>query len=79
MLGSVARRGCRNPISPHAINPHLSKVFSFSIDAPTDAQAARAVELAESFAASAIARGFTVHDIELCKKAATCAVDYFNQ
>ena len=64
---------------PDNILAALTYALTLAIDAPTDAQADKAVELAESFAARAIARGYTEHDIELCKKAATCAVDYFNQ
>ena len=64
---------------PDNILAALTYALTLAIDAPTDAQSDKAIELAESFAASAIARGFTDHDIELCKKAATCAVEYFNQ
>lgn len=64
---------------PDNILAALTYALTLAIDAPTDEQSERAVELAESFAARAIARGFTEHDIELCKKAATCAVEYFNQ
>jgi hypothetical protein len=57
----------------------LTLGLTLAITAPTDEQSERAVVLSNHLIDSAQYFGATDKDIELCKKAAVCAVEYLNQ
>ena len=57
----------------------LTGALVLAVTAPSDAKADEAIELADYFAAKAIEKGATAHDIELCKKAAHCVLEYYRQ
>lgn len=57
----------------------LTSALVLAVTAPSDAKADQAIELAEYFAAMAIEKGATAHDIELAKKAAECVIEYNQQ
>lgn len=57
----------------------LTQCLALAISAPTDDQSARAIDLSYDLMAIAFNQGATDKDIELCKKAAVCAVEYLNQ
>lgn len=54
----------------------LTNALVLAIEAPTDEQAARAIGLAQDIADIALSLGATDKDIELCKKAALCVIEY---
>lgn len=58
---------------------HVTHAFTLAITAPSDDHASRAIALANDLVSIAINQGATDHDIEICKKAAVCAVEYLNQ
>ena len=53
--------------------------LALAITAPSDDHANRAIALANDLASIAISQGATDRDIEHCKKAAVCVVEYLNQ
>jgi len=57
----------------------LTLGLTLAITAPNDNQSDRAVALSNDLAAIAVNLGATDKDIEHCKKAALCAVEYLNQ
>lgn len=57
----------------------LTTALTMAIVAPSEDHARVAIVLVDDFAAMAFNQGATDHDIELCKKAAVCAVEYLNQ
>lgn len=57
----------------------LTLGLTLAITAPSDNQSDRAVALSNDLAAIAVNLGATDKDIENCKKAALCAVEYLNQ
>ena len=58
---------------------YLTKALTMAITAPSDDHARAAIVLVDDFAAMAFNQGATDKDIELCKKAAVCAVEYLNE
>ena len=57
----------------------LTLGLTLAITAPSDNQADRAIELSIDLERIARHLGATDRDIEHCKKAAVCAVEYLNQ
>ena len=58
---------------------HVTRALALAITAPSDDHANRAIALANDLVSIAISQGATDRDIEHCKKAAVCVVEYLNQ